>query len=198
MNHAQDGYVCLVLHKSENRSRRDRYVPGRSECRGAEITQRMPNETNRRKARVFLVDDHALVREHLTALIQGEVDLEVCGEAADLPTALALIRQQSPDLVILDIFLKRSNGLDLLKELPAVLPKPAVLVLSMHDERLYAERALQAGAQGYITKEDATINILPAIRRVLGRQVYLSDRIGGLLTGKQASAEATTGEEVQV
>src|SRR5512135_2841971 len=150
----------------------------------------MSNRAERQRARVLLVDDHALVREHLTALLQGEADLEVCGEAADAPTALALIRQQSPDLVILDISLKRSNGLDLLKGLNDFRPRPAVLVLSMHDRRLYAERALEAGALGYITKEDATVNILRAIRHVLGGEVYLSDRMAGQLTGKPAAAES--------
>jgi len=126
---------------------------------------------------VFLADDHPLVREHLTALIQSEPDLAVCGEAADAPAALALIRRQKPDLVILDVSLKHSNGLDLLKDLRELRPKLAVLVLSMHDEALYAERALLAGALGYITKEEATVNILLAIRRVLSGQVYLSDRM---------------------
>jgi DNA-binding NarL/FixJ family response regulator len=158
----------------------------------------MSTKTERQKAKVFLVDDHPLVREHLTALLQRETDLEVCGEAADAPTALALIRQQAPNLVILDISLKRSNGLDLLKELNDLRPKPAVLVLSMHDERLYAERALQAGALGYITKEDAPANILPAIRRVLGGQVYLSDRMAGQMMGKLMSTEGAVAEEAGV
>ena len=141
----------------------------------------MSNKSERPKARVFLVDDHPLVREHLTALIQQEADLEVCGEAADAPSALTLIHQRNPDLVILDISLKRSHGLDLLKDLKGFRPKPAVLVLSMHEETLYAERALRAGALGYITKEEATVNILSAIRRVLAGQVYLSARMAGLV-----------------
>lgn len=144
------------------------------------------------------MDDHALVREHLTALLQGEADLEVCGEAADAPTALALIRRQSPDLVILDISLKRSNGLDLLKGLNDFRPKPAVLVLSMHDRRLYAERALQTGARGYITKEDATANILRAVRRVLSGQVYLSERVAGRMTAKLVGRASTIGEGVGI
>ncbi len=158
----------------------------------------MPNRPRDRRARVFLVDDHALVREHLKSLIQGEADLEVCGEAADAPTALTLIRRQLPDLVILDISLKRSNGLELLKDLSDLQPKPVVLVLSMHDERLYAERAVQAGALGYITKEDATANILRAIRRVLSGQVYLSDRMAGQLMGEPVSAQAGIAAEVAV
>jgi DNA-binding NarL/FixJ family response regulator len=139
----------------------------------------MPNEAERVQARVFLVDDHALVREHLTALIEAEPDLGVCGTAEDAPTALALIRQSEPDLVILDISLKRSNGLDLLKDLKKLQPQPAVLILSMHEATFFVEQALQAGALGYITKEDATTNILRAIRRVLRGQVYLSDRMAG-------------------
>ena len=139
----------------------------------------MWNETENRKGRVFLVDDHPLVREHLTALIQREADLEVCGEAADAPTALALISRQCPDLVILDISLKQSNGLELIKDLKGMWPRLPVLVLSMHDEILYAERSLRAGALGYITKEEATVSVLSAVRKVLSGQVYLSERMAG-------------------
>src|ERR1035437_2807608 len=95
--------------------------------RGTTSMPKMPDQCKPSKARVFLVDDHALVREHLTALIQQEADLEVCGEAADAPAALALIRQLKPALVILDISLKRSHGLDLLEYQKAVQAKPAVL-----------------------------------------------------------------------
>jgi DNA-binding NarL/FixJ family response regulator len=158
----------------------------------------MSNKSERPKARVFLVDDHPLVREHLTALIQQEADLEVCGEAADAPSALTLIRQHNPDLVILDISLKRSHGLDLLKDLNEFRPKPAVLVLSMHDETLYAERALRAGALGYITKEEATVNILSAIRRVLAGQVYLSVRMAGPVMERLVSVERAPTEEAQI
>ena len=155
----------------------------------------MSNNAEKRKARVFLVDDHPLVREHLTALIQRETDLEVCGEAGDGPTALSLICRHEPDLVILDVSLKRSSGLDLLKALKQLQPKLLVLVLSMHDETLYAERALLAGAKGYITKEEATIKILLAIRRVLGGQVYLSDRIADHLAEKLGRRGRAVAEE---
>ena len=155
----------------------------------------MSNKSERPKARVFLVDDHPLVREHLTALIQQEADLEVCEEAADAPSALTLIHQRNPGLVILDISLKRSHGLDLLKDLKGFRPKPAVLVLSMHEETLYAERALRAGALGYITKEEAIVNILSAIRRVLAGQVYLSARMAGLVMEQLVSVERAPTEE---
>lgn len=127
------------------------------------------------KSKIFLVDDHPMVREHLTALIQREPDLEVGGCAADAPAALSLIGQQKADLVILDLSLKQSHGLELLKDLKLLHPDLRVLVLSMHDETLYAERALRAGAMGYITKQEATVNVISAMRRVLAGQVYLSE-----------------------
>jgi DNA-binding NarL/FixJ family response regulator len=146
----------------------------------------MSNEPDRPKSKVFLVDDHPLVREHLRSLLERDADLVVCGEAADAPTALSLIPVREPDLVILDISLKRSHGLELLKDLKEWRPKLPVLVLSMHDETLYAERSLRAGAMGYITKEEATVNVLTAIRKVLAGQVYLSERMAGRMMQKLA------------
>lgn len=139
------------------------------------------------KSRVFLVDDHALVRQNLTALLGREADLEVSGEAEDVPTAQLLISQSVPDLVILDLSLKRSNGLQLLRHLKQAHPKLPVLVLSMHDEALFAERALRAGAMGYITKEEASVEVMPAIRKVLGGEKFLSERMAGKLSDKQAA-----------
>ena len=150
----------------------------------------MPTETEPQKSKVFLVDDHPLVREHLSALLRAEADLEVCGEAADGPTALSLIGQRRPDLVILDISLKRSHGLEVLKDLKAMRPELPVLVLSMHDEALYAERALRAGASGYITKESATVNVLSAVRQVLAGQVYVSERMAGRMMRKLVGSGA--------
>ena len=159
------------------------------------------------KAKVFLVDDHPLVREHLTALLQAQADLAVCGEAADAPTALSLVARLSPDLVILDLSLKRSSGLELIKQLKELWPKLPVLVLSMHDEMLYAERSLRAGALGYITKEEATANVLSAVRRVLSGQVYLSERmagrmmrkmVGGKLEETSSPLEVLTDRELEV
>jgi DNA-binding NarL/FixJ family response regulator len=144
------------------------------------------------KAKIFLVDDHPLVRERLTALIQQETDLEVCGEAADAPAALSLISRLKPDLVVLDISLKHSHGLELLKDLKALNPKLAVLILSMHDESLYAERALQAGAMGYITKEEATVSVLSAIRKVLNGQVYLSEQMSARMMTKMIGRKKIT------
>lgn len=148
-----------------------------------------------------------MVREHLTALIQREPDLEVCGEAADAPGALALISQREVDLVILDISLKHSHGLELLKDLKALRPHLPVLVLSMHDETLYAERALRAGATGYITKLEATVSVLSAIRKVLDGQVYLSEQmsarmvnrmVGGRRTDAASPLDALTDREFEI
>lgn len=167
----------------------------------------MPNGTEKSKAKIFLVDDHPMVREHLTALIQSEPDLEVCGEAADAPTALAMVTSIRPDLVILDISLKRSHGLELLKDLRAVWPDLPVLILSMHDETLYAERALAAGAMGYITKQEATLNVLSAIRKVVGGEVYLSEHMSARMMKKMIGSgspepatpmEALTDREFEV
>ncbi len=148
----------------------------------------MPDSAARKKSRVCLVDDHPMVREHLTALLRREPDLEVCGEAGDAPTALSLINRQGPDLVILDISLKHSHGLELLKDLKELRPKLPVLVLSMHDEAIYAERALRAGAMGYITKEEATSNVLSAIRKVLSGQVYMSERMAAQMMRKMVGS----------
>jgi DNA-binding NarL/FixJ family response regulator len=159
----------------------------------------MSQPAKQRKSKVFLVDDHPLVREHLTALIEAQADLAVCGDAADAPTALSLIARQAPDLVILDISLKQSNGLELIKNLKELWPKLPVLVLSMHDEMLYAERALRAGALGYITKEEATVNVLSAVRKVLGGQVYLSERMAERMMKKMVrGTREETGSPLEV
>ncbi len=149
----------------------------------------MAMKSEPRRSKVFLVDDHPLVREHLRALLQRETDLEVCGEAGEGPSALSLIGKHQPDLVILDISLKRSHGLEVLKDLKQLHPNLCVLVLSMHDEALYAERALRAGAKGYITKEEATVDVLSAVRKVLSGQVYLSDKMAARMMQKMVGGQ---------
>src|SRR5436190_8084700 len=119
------------------------------------------------KRKVFLVDDHPLVREWLTNLINQQPDLMVCGETEGAPEALQTIPRIRPDVAIVDISLKDSSGLELIKSLKETHPEISVLVLSMHDEFLYAERALRAGARGYIMKRETTRNVVDAIRRVL-------------------------------
>src|ERR1700745_3252901 len=129
------------------------------------------------KCKVFLVDDHPIVRQGLALFIEREPDLMVCGEAADATPALQAIRESAPDFVILDISLNGPDGLELLKPLRVRYPNLPALVLSMHDESVYAERALRAGANGYIMKQEATEKVLVAIRRILNGEIYVSERI---------------------
>src|ERR1700736_460634 len=130
-----------------------------------------------RTRRVFIVDDHPLVREGLANLINQQSDLAVCGEAGDSAGAIAEIESTHPDVALIDISLKNESGLELVKTLQSRLPQIALIVLSMHDEALYAERALHAGARGYVMKRETTKNVLTAIRRVIGGDIYVSDRV---------------------
>ncbi len=140
----------------------------------------------RRSARILIVDDHPLVRERLREVVEREGDLMVCGEASEHQEALSLVSTARPDLIVLDLTLRDSSGLELLKDLHVQHPGIAVLVLSMHDESLYAERAIRAGARGYITKQEATKNVLLAIRTVLAGNIYLSEARLAELTAKMA------------
>jgi DNA-binding NarL/FixJ family response regulator len=134
-------------------------------------------KTQSSEAKVFLVDDHPIVRQGLALLIGREADLVVCGEADGGFGVLQTIFELQPDIVILDISLNGPDGLDILKTIRMREPSLPVLVLSMHDELTYAERALRAGANGYIMKQEATEKVLIAIRRILKGEVYLSDRL---------------------
>jgi DNA-binding NarL/FixJ family response regulator len=135
----------------------------------------MPRKTKKSRARVLIVDDHPAVREALALRIGGQPDLEVCGEAADTSEALRLVADTRPDVAVVDISLKTSNGFDLIKRLKDRNDRVRMLVWSMHSESLYAERALRAGALGYINKDQATDKIIEAIRRVLEGKVWLSE-----------------------
>jgi len=127
--------------------------------------------------RIALVDDHPIVREGLARLIQQEPDLSVCAEASDEPAAWDAITKHQPDLVIVDLSLRSGDGIDLIKRIRGTYPKIAVLVLSMYDESHYVERALRAGAWGYLTKLEASDKVLVAIRRLLSGAFYISDRL---------------------
>jgi DNA-binding NarL/FixJ family response regulator len=129
------------------------------------------------KRKVFIVDDHPIVREGLAQMINREPDLAVCGDAQEMREALQAIDIQKPHILIVDISLNGPDGLDLLKNIRSKDPSLPVLVLSMHDESIYAERALRAGANGYIMKQEATERVLVALRRILNREIYVSDRI---------------------
>jgi DNA-binding NarL/FixJ family response regulator len=130
-----------------------------------------------KKYRVLLVDDHPIVRQGLALLIDREGDLSVCGEAEGSHAAYHAIETLHPDIVVLDISLSGPDGLDVLKEIRMKRADLPVLILSMHDESIYAERAMRAGANGYIMKQEATEKVLIAIRRILQGDVYLSDRL---------------------
>jgi DNA-binding NarL/FixJ family response regulator len=136
------------------------------------------------KARIFLVDDHPLVREWLTNLIHQQADLQVCGEAEGAPQALGAVTKLRPDIAIVDISLKDGSGIELIKNIRSVAPEVAVIVLSMHDESLYAERALRAGARGYIMKRETAKKVIAAIRQVLQGKLYLSEPMRAFIAEK--------------
>jgi DNA-binding NarL/FixJ family response regulator len=147
----------------------------------------------RGRARILLVDDHPLVRERLAEIINREADLIISGEAEDRPGAIDAILAKPPDLVIVDLTLKNSDGLELIKDIRVRWSRMRTLVVSMHDESLYAERAIRAGAMGYITKQEATRKILLAIRRVLSGSIYLNEKIANrILTRLTNDADSIT------
>ena len=125
--------------------------------------------------KVVIIDDHPIVRQGFVLLINQEEDLEVVGEAEDCNGAMSVIREKKPDLALVDLSLRNSNGLELIKDLKVIHPELLVLVVSLHDEDVYAERALRAGAKGFIMKAEAIDSVMVAIREVLGGGVYLSD-----------------------
>jgi DNA-binding NarL/FixJ family response regulator len=135
------------------------------------------NQAAPRKSRILVVDDHPIVRQGLALLINQEADLLVCGEAEEAMGAMHVLASSKPDILIVDISLNGPDGIDLLKNIRSVYPTMPVLILSMHDESIYAERALRAGANGYIMKQEATEKVLVALRRILGGEIYVSDRI---------------------
>ena len=143
---------------------------------------RMTAEAESEKRRVFIVDDHPLVREWLTNLINQQPDLNVCGEAAAAAEAMQAVAVSKPEVAIVDISLKDSSGIELIKDLKHSYPGLVVLVLSMHEESHYAERALRAGAKGYVMKRETTKRVVEAIRTVLAGKFYLSEAMEQLIT----------------
>jgi DNA-binding NarL/FixJ family response regulator len=145
------------------------------------------------KCRIVIVDDHAIVREGLAQLINETPDLTVCAQAADAGGAMDVVRAHRPDLVIVDLSLQGRPGMELIKDMHASHADIAVLVLSMHDEDLYAERVLRAGAHGYVMKHQATDTIMDAIRRVLDGEICVSQKVADRLLGR-----LTTGSQRRV
>ncbi len=137
-----------------------------------------------KRARVFIVDDHPIVRQGLAQMINQEPDLIVCGEAEEASEALTAVTTLRPDMLLVDLSLKGSSGLDLIKTMRVQQPTLPVLVVSMHEESLYVERVLRAGARGYIMKHEATDAMMHAIRRVLQGEIYVSDKMTTRLLGR--------------
>jgi DNA-binding NarL/FixJ family response regulator len=156
--------------------------------------------------RIFLVDDHPMMRQGIAQLIAEEKDLVVCGEAEDAPEALSRIEELKPDLAVVDITLRSTNGLELIKDLRLRVPATMILVISMHDESLYAERVLRAGGRGYIMKQEGGKKLMEAIRHVLAGGTYVSEKISarildsfsGRRTGNSSPVENLTDREFEV
>jgi DNA-binding NarL/FixJ family response regulator len=144
------------------------------------------------KTRVLLVDDHPILRKGLGQLINQEADMTVCGEAEDAAKAFEAVSTLQPDIAVVDISLKCGNGIELIKNVKARFPELPMLVLSMHDESLYAERALRAGSLGYIMKEEAIEQVLVAIRRVLAGEIFLSEKMKSRMLQQLANGRGKT------
>ncbi len=151
---------------------------------------RTENSSVKRAARpvhILIVDDHPLVREGLAARISAQSDLKVCGQAADIDEALTIMLAVQPELVIVDLALKRGSGLELIKKMQSAGMASKVLVVSAYDETLFAERALRAGAQGYINKQELQGSVIDAIRAVMRGELYVSTQIMHRFTGRAAA-----------
>lgn len=140
--------------------------------------------------RILIVDDHPMFREYLTQLINRDLGLTVCGEADNVRDAMKLIQETRPDVAIVDITLRGSSGLELLKDIKAQGIAINVLVLSMHDEDLYAERAMRAGARGYITKNEVSTTVVKAIRRVVAGEIYASKKFTNTMLERLSSTRS--------
>jgi DNA-binding NarL/FixJ family response regulator len=141
------------------------------------------------KTRIFIVDDHALIRRGLATLIGAESDMEVCGQAEDAATALQEIIKIQPDLAIVDISLKGNSGLELIKNIKAFNPKVQILVLSMHHESVYALRVLKAGARAYVMKQDVINKVLEAIRRIRNGHLYVSAEVASQMLNRLVAGD---------
>ncbi len=155
----------------------------------------MNDRKHNRKTRVLVVDDHPIVRQGLAQMIEHEQDMEVCGQAEDMNSALAAIEKLKPDLAIIDISLKGTSGVELIKAVKLRSPSVKMLALSMHDESLYAERCLKAGAGGYIMKHEAPEKVIHAMRQVLAGQIYVSENMTARMVHKlvDGSEKGATG-----
>jgi DNA-binding NarL/FixJ family response regulator len=149
-----------------------------------------------RRQRILIVDDHPIVRRGLRDLISLQSDLEVCGEAGDVAEALRLVEAARPDLIIIDLYLRDGHGIQLIERIKARNDRMKMLVSSMHDEVVFAERVLRAGAMGYITKQEPTDMLLEAIRRLLRGEVYLSARMANRLLAGVVDGQSLTADPI--
>ena len=147
--------------------------------------------------RILIVDDHPIVRAGYAMLLARQADFEICGEADSAGEALRAIREQQPDLVIIDLTLKSGNGLELCKQLAHADPSLRMLVISAHDEQLYADRALRSGARGFVNKEEATAKLIDAVRAVLDGKVWLSPRMTERLLARIGQGESPSSSPVE-
>ena len=150
------------------------------------------------KQKIFLVDDHPLVREWLTNLINQQPDLAVCGEAESAPAALSAMAGTQASLVIVDINLANSSGIELIKDLKELHPEVPVLVLSMHDESLYAERVFRAGARGYVNKRETAQKVIAAIRRVLEGKLYIGEKVAEILATRSLRGQTADRSAIEL
>lgn len=153
------------------------------------------------KRQVLIVDDHPIFRNGIIQLINHEPDLHVCGEICSAAQALGAVDELKPDIVVLDLSIQGTNGIELMKSIRALHPSLPALMVSMHDESIYAERALRAGARGYVMKAAPSEKVIDAIRRVLGGGIYLSEAIGGrlldtFLNGRSTNVGSSTVEQL--
>jgi len=158
------------------------------------------SQATQQRIGILLVDDHPMVRERLAEVINREADLVVSGQAEDRHEAIEDMLAKPPDLVIVDLTLKNSDGLELIKDIRVRWPGIRMLVVSMHDESLYAERVIRAGAMGYITKQEATKKILHAIRQVLSGQIYVSEKMSSkileIFSGRRSGVASSPVEKL--
>ncbi|MGA2656882.1 MAG: response regulator transcription factor [Verrucomicrobiota bacterium] len=160
------------------------------------MTTKNGQATSEKRAPILIVDDHPMTRYGIARLLEQEPDLIVCGEAENASRALAAVRTLRPQVVLADLTMPGGEGLEFIKDLRALHPEVAVLVVSMHDEALYAERALRAGARGYIMKNEGGEKLVKAIRQVLGGKTYVSENMSGkvleIFSGHRRRADDTT------
>jgi DNA-binding NarL/FixJ family response regulator len=159
------------------------------------MTGKTAQRSSNRRSRILLVDDHAIVREGFAEIINSKPDLEVCGQASAAGRALEAVSRLKPDLVVVDLSLQGGSGLELIKQIKSLHPRLPMLVLSMHDEALYAERCLRAGALGYVMKQEEAETVMQAVRSVLRGEVHVSETVRGrmlhTLVGRQSAADQT-------